>query len=157
MREHRSEKIHELFVETKKSYPLSTGVRSAGYHFISLFLFWTIFIPECPVQRCWLEWGPDEKKKQQKTITDKKKTEQLSIAKVLEAQFGLDLKCLFRPNPNIFISCSLLRARGSVFQILVPLLLDIFWCNMIQTKKEKKKPWDTETGASENSEAWQKG
>ena len=40
MREHRSEKIHELFVETKKSYPLSTGVRSAGYHFIFLFYFY---------------------------------------------------------------------------------------------------------------------
>ena len=38
MREHRSEKIHELFVETKKSYPLSTGVRSAGYHVI-FFIF----------------------------------------------------------------------------------------------------------------------
>ena len=36
MREHRSEKIHELFVETKKSYPLSTGVRSAG---TTLFLY----------------------------------------------------------------------------------------------------------------------
>ena len=40
--------------------------------------------------------------------------EQLSIAKVLEAQFGLDLKCLSRPNPNLFKSCSLLRVRGSV-------------------------------------------
>ena len=30
----------------------------------------------------------------QKAITDKKKMEQLSIAKVLEAQFGVDLKCL---------------------------------------------------------------
>ena len=40
--------------------------------------------------------------------------EQLSIANVLEAQFGLDLKCLFRPNPNLIKSCSLLRARGSV-------------------------------------------
>ena len=126
--------------------------------FIYLFLFWTIFIRECAVQRGWFEWGPDEKKKTtQKTITDKRKLEQPSIVEVLEAQFGLDLKCLFRPNPNTFISCSLLRARGSVFQILVSLLLDIFWCNMIQTKKEKEKPWDTETGASENSEAWQKG
>ena len=66
------------------------------------------------------------KKTTPKTITDKRKLEQPSIVEVLEAQFGLDLKCLFRPNPNIFISCSLLRARGSVFQILVPLLLDIF-------------------------------
>ena len=40
--------------------------------------------------------------------------EQLSIAKVLEAQFGLDLKCLFRPNPNLIKSGSLLRARGRV-------------------------------------------
>ena len=44
--------------------------------------------------------------------------EQLSIAKVLEAQFGVDLKCLFRPSPNLFKLCWLLRARGSVFQIL---------------------------------------
>ena len=44
--------------------------------------------------------------------------EQLSIAKVLKAQFGFDLNCLFRPNPNFIKSCSLLRARGSVFQIL---------------------------------------
>ena len=44
----------------------------------------------------------------------KKIWEQLSIAKVLEAHFGLDLKCLFRPNPNLFKSCSLLRARGNV-------------------------------------------
>ena len=55
-----------------------------------------------------------------KTIIDKT-LEQLSKAKVLEAQFGLNLKCLFRPNPNLFKSCSLLRARGSVFQILAPL------------------------------------
>ena len=53
--------------------------------------------------------------------------EQVFIAKVLEAQFGLDLKCLFRPNPNLIKSCSLLRARESVFQILAPLNL--------------KKPW----------------
>ena len=44
--------------------------------------------------------------------------EQLSIAKVLKAQFGVDLKCLFRPSPNLFKLCWLLRARGSVFQIL---------------------------------------
>ena len=50
--------------------------------------------------------------------------EQLSIAKVLEAQFGLDLKCLCRPNPNLFKSCSLLRARGSVFQSLALLNLE---------------------------------
>ena len=36
------------------------------------------------------------------------------MAKVLEAQFGLDLKCLFRPNPNLLKSCSLLRARKRV-------------------------------------------
>ena len=33
----------------------------------------------------------------------KKKKEQLSKEKVLEAQFGLDLKCLFRPNQNNLI------------------------------------------------------
>ena len=53
--------------------------------------------------------------------------EQLSIANVLEAQFGLDLKCLFRPKPNLFKSCLLLRARGSVFQILAPLNLKELW------------------------------
>ena len=93
-------------------------------------LFWTSiwihFIQGCPVQRGWFEWGPDEKKKTttQKTITDKK-LEQLSITIVLEAQFGLDLRCLFRPNPNLFKSCPLLRARGSVFQILAPLNLTL--------------------------------
>ena len=56
-----------------------------------------------------------------------KKMEQLSIAKVLKAQFGLDLNCLFRPNPNLIKSCSLLRARGSVFQILAPLNLKDPW------------------------------
>ena len=61
-----------------------------------------------------------KKKTTQKTITDKIKWKQLSIAKVLEAQFGLDLNCLFRPNPNLFKSCSVLRARGSMFQILAP-------------------------------------
>ena len=56
-----------------------------------------------------------KRKTTQKTITDRKKIEQLSIAKVLQAQFGLEQKCLFRPSPNVFKSCSLLRARGSVF------------------------------------------
>ena len=41
-----------------------------------------------------------KKKTTQKTITDKK-LEQLNIARVLGAQFGLNLKCLCRPNPNI--------------------------------------------------------
>ena len=35
--------------------------------------------------------------------------EQLSIAKVLEAQFGMDLKCLFRPNPGTYLN----HARSS--------------------------------------------
>ena len=56
-----------------------------------------------------------------------KKMEQLTIGKVLKAQFGLDLKCLFRPNPNLFKSCSLLRARGGVFQILARLNLKEPW------------------------------
>ena len=64
---------------------------------------------ECPVQRGWFEWGPDEKKNQhirQKKIF--KKMVQLSITKlpVREAQLGLDLKCLFIPNANFLISCS---------------------------------------------------
>ena len=46
--------------------------------------------------------------------------EELSVAKVLEAQFGLDLKCLLRPNLNLFRLQWLLRARGRVFQILAP-------------------------------------
>ena len=41
------------------------------------------------------------KKTTQKTITDKKMETILSIAKVLGAQFGLDLNCLFRPNPKL--------------------------------------------------------
>ena len=49
------------------------------------------------------------------------------MAKVLRAQFGLDLKCLFRPNPNLFESFSLLRARGSVLQILAPQNLKEPW------------------------------
>ena len=49
--------------------------------------------------------------------------EQLSKEKVLEAQFGLDLKRLYRPNQtNLFKSCSLLRASGSAFQVLAPIL-----------------------------------
>ena len=40
---------------------------------IFIYLFWTIFIQGCPVQRGWFEWGPDEKKKtKQKKIKDKK-------------------------------------------------------------------------------------
>ena len=45
----------------------------------------------------------------------------------MEAQFGLGLKCLFRLNPNLFKSCSLLRVRGNVFQILAPLNLKEAW------------------------------
>ena len=33
----------------------------------------------------------------------------------------MDLNCLFRPDKNLLILCSLLRCRGSVFQILAPL------------------------------------
>ena len=33
---------------------------------IFIYLFWTIFIQGCPVQRGWFEWGPDEKKKKHK-------------------------------------------------------------------------------------------
>ena len=50
--------------------------------------------------------------------------EQLSIAKGSEAQFGLDLKVTF-----LFKSCVLLWARGSPFQILAPLALNL------------KEPW----------------
>ena len=57
--------------------------------------------------------------------------EQLSKAKVLEAQFGLDLKDLFRPNPNVFKSCLLLTARESVFHILALLNLKEPWCLVI--------------------------
>ena len=38
-------------------------------------------------------------------------------------------KCFFSPNLNLFKSCVLLRARGSVFQILAPLALNL------------KEPW----------------
>ena len=80
--------------------------------FICFILFWTIFSQGCPVQRGWFEWGPDETKTTRRTMTDKKKMEQLSIAKILEDHFVLDLKCLFRPNPNLFQSCLLLRASS---------------------------------------------
>ena len=78
------------------------------------------------------------KKTTQNTITDKK-LEQLSIAKVLEAQFGLDLKCLFKPNPSLFKSCSLLRARGSVFQILAPLNLKEPWYLVVRASDRRSK------------------
>ena len=35
----------------------------------------------------------------------------------------MDLKCPFRSDANLLILCSLLRSRGSVFQILAPLNL----------------------------------
>ena len=88
----------------------------------------------------WFEWGLDEKKKTtQKTKTDLKKLEQLSLAKALGAQFGLDLKCLFRPNPNLFKSCSLLRARRSVFQILAPLNLKEPWFLVVRASGRRSK------------------
>ena len=43
--------------------------------------------------------------------------EELSIAKVLEAQFGLDLKCLLRPNLNLFKSRWLQGQSGRVFRV----------------------------------------
>ena len=49
--------------------------------------------------------------------------EQLSKEKVLEAQFGLAQSAfLGQTKTNLFKSCSLLRASGSVFQILAPIL-----------------------------------
>ena len=79
------------------------------------------------------------KKTTQKKITDKKELEQLSITKVLEAQFGLDLKCLFRPKPNLFKSCSLLRARGRVFQIFTPLNLKEPWYLVVRASGRRNK------------------
>ena len=76
------------------------------------------------------------KKTTPKTITDKRKLEQPSIVEVLEAQFGLDLKCLFRPNPNLLKSCSLLRARGSV---LSPLNLKEPWYLVVQASSRRSK------------------
>ena len=109
----------------------NTGKRESSltlsFYFIYFFILNNIYwgVPGS-ARLVWM--GPWWKEKTtQKTITDKKKLEQLSIAKVLEAQFGLDLKCLFRPNPNLFKSCSLLRASGSVFQILAPLNLREPW------------------------------
>ena len=68
-----------------------------------------------------------------------KKMEQLTIGKVLKAQFGLDPKCLFRPNPNLFNSCSLLRARGSVFQILARLNLKEPWYLVVRASGRRSK------------------
>ena len=106
-------------------------------HILFIYLFWTTFIQGCPVQWGWFEWGPNEKKKN----NTKKKLEQLSIpvAKVLEAQFGLDLKCLFRPKPNLFKSCLLLRARGSAFQILAPLNLKEPWYLVVRARGRRNK------------------
>ena len=68
--------------------------------------------------------------------------EQLSIGKVLEAQFGLDLECLFRPNPNLFKSRLFLKARGSVFQILAPLNLKEPWYLVVQASgRQSKSLW----------------
>ena len=47
----------------------------------------------------------------------------LRITKVRAVHLGLDLKRLFRQNANLLISCSLLRARGSVFQVFASLNL----------------------------------
>ena len=52
---------------------------------------------------------------------------QLSITKVRKSHLGLDLKCLFKPNANFIIWCSLLRSRGSAFQILALLNLTQPW------------------------------
>ena len=41
----------------------------------------------------------------------KKKKSNKWYNKVAEAQFGLDLKCLFRPDANLLISCWLLRKK----------------------------------------------
>ena len=85
------------------------------YFYFEQYLFRGAQFSDAGLNGALIKRKKQHKKQQQ---LKKKKTEQLSIAKVLEAQFGLDLKCLFRPNPNLFKSCSLLRARGSVFQIL---------------------------------------
>ena len=65
--------------------------------------------------------------------------EQSSIAKVLEAQFGLDLKCPFRPNSSLFESCSNLRARGNVFQILAALNLKEPWYLVVRASGRRSK------------------
>ena len=58
--------------------------------------------------------------------------EQLSIAKVLEAQFGVDLKGLFRPNPNVFKSCCSSGAEKACSRYWLDLLnLKEPWCLVI--------------------------
>ena len=42
------------------------GGGDEGFKILFIYLFWTIFIQGCPVQRGWFESGPDEKKKQHK-------------------------------------------------------------------------------------------
>ena len=64
---------------------------------------------------------------------------QLSIKKVREAQLGLDLKCLFMPNANLLISCSLLTSKGSVFQILAPLNLKEPWYLVVLASSRRSK------------------
>ena len=62
--------VYSVTPEAEAWRPEGTTVRdykkSDGFYFI---LFWTIFIQGCPVQRGWFEWGSDEKKKIQKTVT----------------------------------------------------------------------------------------
>ena len=64
-----------------------------------------------------------KKKKQHTQQNTDKKMVQLSITKVRKSHLGLDLKSLFKPNANFIIWCSLLRSRGSAFQILALLNL----------------------------------
>ena len=65
---------------------------------------------------------------------------QLSITKEREAQLGSDLKCLFRPNANL-LSSSLLRAKGSMFQILALLNLKEPWYLWHVLYEWKSRDW----------------
>ena len=102
--------------------PVSTVVwhtiERMGQLFIYLFYFKQYLVRGAQFSETGLN-GAQMKRKNNTKDNRQKMDVQLSITKVLEAQFGWDLKRFFRPNPNLFKSCLLLRARGSIMsQIL---------------------------------------
>ena len=90
--------------------PVSTVV----WHTIKRMGQLSIFSQGCPVQRGWFEWGPDEKEKQHKRQQQIKNGCSTKYSKSIGGSIWLGLKCLLGPNPNLFKSCSLLSARGSI-------------------------------------------
>ena len=65
--------------------------------------------------------------KNNNTKQNKQKKWNTKYSKSIVGSIWLGSKVPFRPNPNLFKSCSLLRARGSMFQILALLNLKEPW------------------------------